>query len=150
MRVRTIALAGIFLTPGPALAQMLQTHGSNILVMECNPHLHTAAEVHPWIDPYGNWHHSPTYFPSWDAFLAITFKNEADRAATEIDFGLVSGGSLIAVAKDVGRFSPGAKIDHEFVVSREIFPLAATPNCAVLRVKYADGSIWQNPIPPEP
>jgi hypothetical protein len=32
----------------------------------------------------------------------------------------------------------------------KIFPLSGTPSCAVLRVKYADGSVWQNPLSPEP
>lgn len=149
MRLFTLVLATALLAPIGASAQMLQTHGSNILVMECNPHRHTAAQAHPWIDPYGYWHYGLSNFPSWDAFLTIGYKNEAALPATEIDFGLVAGGSLIAVAKDVGTFSPGVQIDHEFVVSGEIFPVVSVPYCAVLRVKYADGSIWQNPLPPE-
>jgi len=134
------------LLPCTAPAQELQTPGSKILVMECNPHRHSVGQAHPWIDPYGNWHYSPAAFPYWDAFLAITYENRAPLVATEIDFGLFASGSLIAVARDVGKFSPNVKIDHEFVVSREIFPLSATPSCAVFRVKYADGSVWQNPL----
>ena len=148
MRVLAVVLGAALLLPGVASGQTLQTRGSKILVMECNPHRHTAAEAHPWIDPYGYWHYSPTYFPSWDAFLTISYKNKAELVAKEIDFGLVAGGSLIAVTKDVGKFSPGVTIDHEFVVSREIFPLRSIPYCAVLRVKYADGSVWENPTPP--
>jgi hypothetical protein len=90
-------------------------------------------------------------FPSWDAFLGVSYTNQASIAATEVDFGLVARGTLVAVAKDVGSFAPDAQINHEFVVSREIFPLhTAAPYCAVLRVKYADGSVWHNAHAPEP
>jgi len=75
--------------------------------------------------------------------------NQSKLAATEVDFGLVVRQSLVATATDKGTFSTGAKIQHEFVISREVFPIGATfPYCAVLRVKYADGSEWRNPAPP--
>ena len=152
MKLSSIVAAVILAAlPAAVPAQELQTPGSRILVMECNPHRHTAAEAHSWIDPYGVWHYVPGPFPYWDAFLGVVYQNKASLAATEVDFGLVSRGSLIAVAKDVGTFSPDVKIDHEFVVSREIFPIGTNlPYCAVLRVKYADGSVWENPTPPEP
>ncbi len=150
MNLAKAALAIAVLVPVPAGAQIVQTPGSKILVMECNPHRHAASQSHPWIDPYGYWHNNPAYFPSWDAFLAIVYKNQSSLVATEVDFGLVARGSLVAVTKDVGKFSPDVTIDHEFVVSREVFPLDGVPYCAVLRVKYSDGSTWQNPIPPLP
>ncbi|HEU5481136.1 MAG TPA: hypothetical protein VFU90_14930 [Candidatus Tumulicola sp.] len=150
MKLLPVVLTAALLAPGAAAAQQPQTGGSKILVTECNPHEHTAAEAHPWIDPYGNPHYTTTNFPAWDAFLTIGYKNQAPSAATEVDFGLTLRGSLVAVAKDVGTFSPGVAIDHEFVVSREIFPLDGMPYCTVLRVKYADGTVWQNPSPPEP
>lgn len=142
----------MLLAPAPAAAQEpFQTPGSQIAIAQCYPHLHTAAEAHPWIDPYGFWHYGPTGFPSWDGFLAVTYTNQAKVAATEVDFGLVARGSLVALAKDVGSFAPGVSIDHEFVISREVFPLGtALPICAVMRVKYADGSEWVNPSPPQP
>lgn len=131
--------------------QMPQTPGSNVLVTECDAHQHTVAQAHPWIDPYGYWHYGLSDFPYYDGFLAISYENRAPLAASEIDFGLVARGSLVAVAKDVGTFAPGAAIDHEFVVGGSIFPLGtALPYCAVMRVKYADGSEWINPTPPEP
>lgn len=144
----SVGIAAAFAIAGVASAQIVQSPSAKILITSCTPHVHGEGQPHPWIDPCGNWHYAPTRFPYWDAFLAITYQNESSVAATEIDFGLVAGDALVAVAKDVGKFSPGVMIDHEFVVSREIFPLGASPRCAVLRVKYADGSVWQNPIPP--
>lgn len=137
---------------GVGFAQTLkQTPGSQISVSQCNPHQHTAGTSHPWIDPYGVWHPATAgSFPYTEGFLGITYVNNAPKAAKEVVFGLVSRGSLIAIANDIGTFSPGVTIDHEFDVSPEIFPIGTSfPYCAVLRVKYADGTEWYNPKPPE-
>jgi hypothetical protein len=127
-----------------------QTPGSKIFVTECNPHRHNPTQAHPWTDPYGV-SHTQGNFPSWDAFLTISYQNQSPVTATEVAFGLVNRGSLVAVAKDIGEFSTDVSIDHEFVVSSEIFPLGNNPPyCVVLWVKYVDGSVWVNPHPPEP
>jgi hypothetical protein len=145
------ALAAFALAALPASAQGLQqTPGSRITITQCNPHRHRVSGAHPWIDPYGVYH-GPENFPYTEGFLAVTYTNDAPKAAKEIDFGLVARGSLIAVTKDVGTFTNGATIAHEFSVDPEIFPVGtAFPYCAVLRVQYADGSIWNNPNPPAP
>jgi len=125
-----------------------QTPGSNIVILNCNPHEHGPGASHPWIDPYGNWHYRGA-FPYDEGFLGVDYRNDAKTSASEIDFGLVARGSLVAIAKDVGMFSTGTEINHEFVISREVFPIGTSfPYCAVLRVKYSDGSEWRNPNPP--
>lgn len=102
------------------------------------------------VDPYGVYH-GITDFPYQVGFLAITYTNDAPVAAKEIQFGLVSRGTLIAVTKDVGTFSNGVKIDHEFSLDPEVFPIGtALPYCAVLSITYADGTQWRNPNPPSP
>ena len=148
MKRLTLALAIMFFPLAGAAQGTPQTPGSQILVSQCHPHIHAAGETHPFVDPYGVWHYTfgTKPFPSSDAFLAITYRNQAPTAAKEIDFGLVSRGSLIAVAKDIGTFSPGAKIAHEFVVSRAIFPIGPS-FCEVLHVKYTNGSSWSNTHP---
>lgn len=122
---------------------------SKIEITQCDVHVHGAHQSHPWIDPYGYWHYDPATFPSWDAFLHVEFVNRAPLAAKEIDFAFVSSDALVAVAKDVGTFSTGVTIDHEFVVTREVMPLGGQSRCDVLRVKYEDGSVWTNSLPPE-
>ena len=125
-----------------------QTPGSHIIVLSCYPHQHGSGVTHPWIDPYGRAHY-PGVFPRDEGFLGINYQNDAKVVASEIDFGLVVRGSLVALATDLGTFSPGIEIRHEFVISREVFPIGtAFPYCAVLRVKYNDGSEWHNPNPP--
>ncbi len=147
----TAALIALALSPlGAQTPALQQTPGSQIAVTSCDAHRHDISQRHGWIDPYGIYHPAAMDFPYEDAFLAITYKNTAQVAATEIDFGLVARSSLVAVAKDVGTFSTGAVIDHEFSISRQVLPLGtAFPYCAVLRVKYADGRVWTNPNPPE-
>jgi hypothetical protein len=130
-------------------AATMQTPHSHILVSSCSAHRHNSmTQAHPWIDPYGIWHNSST-FRLTDGFLAVDYTNEAAIPATEIDFGLVARGYMVATANDVGTFSPGIAIRHEFAVSQELFPLGTgILACVVLRVKYADGSVWHNPEPP--
>lgn len=151
LRAASVLGAMCALAAMPALAQEpQQTSGSQISVTQCYPHRHRVGTAHPWIDPYGAYHNTVN-FPYAVGFLGVTYVNDARKTAKEVDFGLVSRGSLIAVTKDVGRFSPGVKIDHEFSVDPEIFPIGtAFPYCAVLRVEYADGSVWNNPHPPAP
>ena len=140
-----------FIAVAASAQDVRQTPGSNVTVQECSPHRHTAGYPgHPWIDPYGNIHGREN-FPYTVGFLAVAYMNDARKPASEIDFGLVSRGSLIALAKDVGTFSPGARISHEFSLDPEVFPIGTQfPYCAVLRVKYADGTEWRNPDPPQP
>jgi hypothetical protein len=138
---------------GVAYAQTLkQTPGSQISVTQCYPHQHQpgVGAPHPWIDPYGILHTNVNTFPYAEGFLAITYANQASKPATEVDFGLVSRGYLIAVVNDAGTFSPNVPIAHEFDVSPEIFPIGTSlPYCAVMRVKYANGTEWHNPNPPQ-
>lgn len=148
---RLFIVCALFIAVPAAAQDLRQTPGSQITVTQCNPHRHQAGSPgHPWIDPYGIYH-GVDHFPYDVGFLGIAYTNDAAKTATEIDFGLVSRGSLIALTKDVGTFSTGAKIDHEFSLDPEVFPIGtAFPYCAVLRVKYADGTEWRNLRPPAP
>ena len=154
-RIFTLAALAIALaaSTGASYAQSLkQTPGSQISVTQCYPHRHQpgVGAPHPWIDPYGILHSNVNTFPYAEGFLAITYANQAAKPATEVDFGLVARGSLIAVVNDAGTFSPNVAIAHEFSVSPEIFPIGTSlPYCAVMRVKYADGTEWRNPSPPQ-
>lgn len=136
----TVLIGAAIVTPAAA-QNLQQTPGSNITVAQCYPHRHRAGiGAHPWIDPYGIYHNAAG-FPYTEGFLEVTYTNNARVPARETDFGLVSRDWMIAVAKDAGTFAPGARIDHEFSLDPEIFPIGtALPYCAVLRAKYADGT----------
>lgn len=143
-----LLFAGSASAQTPAPQDLTQTPGSNVAVTECYPHQHVMGEPgHPWIDPYGALH-AAAHFPYSEGFLAITYSNNAAIPATEVDFGLASRGALIAFARDLGTFTPGAAISHEFSVDPKIFPLhKSLPYCVVLRVKYSNGTEWDNPNP---
>jgi hypothetical protein len=143
------ALLSAALLPCAAGAQELkQTPNSRVNVTQCYPHMHAPGTAHPWIDPYG-YYHTVTNFPYDVGFIDIGYTNTAPVAAHEVEFGLVARNALIAIANDVGTFAPGAKIEHEFSLDPQVFPLGTQfPYCAILRVKYADGTEWRNPNPP--
>lgn len=97
-----------------------------------------------WYDVYGVRYVQPV--GSGNAHLGIDYVNVTNRAMSSIEFGLLSRGSLVAEVKDVGTFSPGAEIKHEFGISTNVFPLGTgLPVCVPLRITFADGTKWRNP-----
>lgn len=107
---------------------------------QCDPHPYNNATSSEFrVTPYKTGHR---------AILAMRYQNEADVPATAVVFGLVSGGKLLGLGEDDGRFARDAVIDHVVFLSQQIFPLGLQTHCVVLRVKYANGMAWFNPEPP--
>lgn len=71
--------------------------------------------------------------------VTISFVNRADLPIRSVVFAVRSGNyrSLIV---DKGTFSPGARITHTFLRSRE---LGFGSTVKVVKVTFADGSIWR-------
>jgi hypothetical protein len=131
----------------PAHAEEQQTPGSGIHVQTCRAQKGRPAYTDTYTDSEGKIR--TRRVDEEDSHLKIYYRNTAAVAAREVDFGLVARNELVDTVKDVGTFSPGILIEHKFKVSRDIFPLrTALPYCAVLRVHYADGRVWNNPNPP--
>jgi len=104
-----------------------------------------------WVDPYGFRYYQPRLVaPAATApTLGINYVNTASQTAKAIDFGLVARGHLIAEVRDVGTFTTGAPIQHEFGLSRNVFPIGtALPRCVPLLVEFQNGSVWKNPNRP--
>jgi hypothetical protein len=80
--------------------------------------------------------------------LTLGYQNQAPIAATEVAFGLVSGGKLVTWTEDTGRFTTGATINHDAVMLYQSIPERAETHCVVLGVRYANGVVWRNPAPP--
>jgi hypothetical protein len=78
--------------------------------------------------------------------LHITFSDAAQKAATEIKFRITLANQQ-EVVQDVGTFSPGASVDHTFDVFHHYRAGASMPqpSCAVIFVKFADGTEWSAP-----
>jgi hypothetical protein len=78
--------------------------------------------------------------------LGIDYFNATGIVMKDIEFGLVSGGVMLAEVRDVGTFSPTAEIKHEFGLNPGVFPMrTGMARCVPLKITFADGSKWTNP-----
>jgi hypothetical protein len=79
--------------------------------------------------------------------IAIEFVNESSQTATLVNFAVDSGGERFVI-RDVGTFSPGTSIKHQYrngFGQAFILPAFIAPNvsCHVASVKFADGTVWR-------
>ncbi len=146
----------------PAFAQTTPVHHP-VKVSTCQPRQNATAygpawtpayyPVGPyyWNDVYGYRYWQRPYVQS-NPTLGIDYTNTTNKVMKQIEFGLVANGRLVEEVKDVGTFSPGVEIKHEFGISPNVFPLqTGLPRCVPLRVTFADGTKWRNKhLPPNP
>jgi hypothetical protein len=93
--------------------------------------------------------------------MSIKFVNESKVVAKLVNFAVESNGSHFVI-RDVGTFSPGISIDHQFNNGSGqafLLPSFIAPNvtCRVASVEFADGTVWRRgqtaalePPPPSP
>ena len=151
--------------PSPATLHMTAPvpHASQLVkVSTCNPKLNVMQSggfvgYAPgfyrggyWGDVYGSAYYEPPVTTT-DPQLAIDYVNVSHKPMSEIEFGLVANGILLAEVRDVGTFSPGAEIKHKFGISANVFPIrTGLPQCVPLHISFADGTKWRNPnLPPK-
>ena len=81
----------------------------------------------------------PAPYSEWGgpAIVAVSFVNHGTIPATDVLFD-VRGEDGISKIDDVGTFSPGVQIHHEF----RSFTFPTNPTVRVAAVRYADGSMW--------
>ncbi len=147
------------LCSAPALSVMVHTPHP-IKVNKCNPQRGTYTQTgfvpayYPMgVGPYWGWPsvygYGYRYYQSpvaGNPTLAIDYVNATETVMKDVEFGLVVRGTLVAEVRDVGTFSPGAEIKHEFGISRNVFPIQTSfPECVPLKITFADGSKWKNP-----
>jgi hypothetical protein len=72
--------------------------------------------------------------------LRISFVNRANLPATDVAF-LVQDGGRRAIVHDVGTFSPGISIMHQFVN----WNFSSSASVTVSSIRYADGSVAMLP-----
>ena len=86
------------------------------------------------------------YDPGTPPELRITFVNTSGNAAKIVDFGLLAKGHIVAIVRDVGTFSQGAKIEHAFGLDPNVFPLGTSLyECIPLHITYHNGATWDHP-----
>ena len=146
--------AALFTVTAPAGAQLLP---EPIHVSKCAPE-QGAVAVAPgfvrgyypagpyyWRDVYGYRYLQPAMSTS-SPTLKIDYRNVTSKPISEIQFGLVARGDLIAEVRDVGTFSPNIEIRHEFGLNPNVFPIGTgLPRCVPLHVQFADGTTWRSP-----
>jgi hypothetical protein len=153
--VGAVALT-VALAPGAAYALSSQvTHP--VRVTSCNPEkneyvsggympaYYPGGAYWGWPSVYGyNYYQYPVHNQS--PTLGIDYSNATQAVMTDIEFGLVANGRLVAEVRDVGTFSPGAEIKHKFGLNPNVFPLQTSfAKCVPLHIKFADGTKWRNP-----
>lgn len=128
-----------------------------IAVSKCTPNRNTymATGYTPAYYPGGPYWGWPAVYPGYTYYqypvqgeptLAIDYHNDTTVVMKTVEFGLLARGDLIAEVRDVGTFSPGAEIRHEFGLNPSIFPLSTSVvKCVPLKIEFADGSVWKNP-----
>jgi len=147
--------------PGAAQTSAPTPASSLIHVSHCNPSLNVSQSggfyrgYTPgfyrggfWGDPYGVRYYQPPVTTT-NPQLAIDYKNISPKTMHEIEFGLIANRNLVAEVRDVGTFSTGAEIKHKFGISPNVFPIhTGLPQCVALRITFADGTKWRNPLLP--
>ena len=140
----------------PRLLGLAVHQSSNIKVSRCDPQqgntFVSSAYVpgyypvgrYYWTDVYGRRFYQPAVTRT-NPELSIDYTNEGAKVATQIEFGLVARGHLVAEVRDVGTFSPGAEIKHRFGLSPNVFPIGTgLAQCVPLRITYQDGTKWRS------
>jgi hypothetical protein len=165
MRYIGLVLAfGFLVCSAPAAAQerhMIFTH-KLFHISRCDAQLHAMtsypayvpgyypyARPYYWADPYGYGFYQPPVTTT-SPTMYVDFKNITDQTMTTVVWGLVANGRLVAEAKDVGKFSPGAEIQHKYAISENVFPLqTGLPQCIALAVTFEGGKHVRNPNLPQ-
>jgi hypothetical protein len=71
----------------------------------------------------------------------IAFANARSIPATEVVFAVEANGALLERYDDVGSFTTGVTIVHDFPYN----DLSTSPRVAVVKAVFADGTVWYNP-----
>ena len=141
------------------IASHAATTSSPVRVASCEPRSHpfdqqagyTVAMPPPGgensgSDVYGHPFQRPPNVTRETPVLAISYTNQTQKPIKQIDFALVSNGTLVEEVRDVGTFAPGVQIKHEFGLKS--LP-SGTSKCIPLQASFADGTTWKNPKLPK-
>jgi hypothetical protein len=145
-----LVIAFIAWAPVDADAQgAINTGGAPVTIGSCGPILEpTAYATEPpsfMGIPIGS-------LTQTSAGMAISFVNASNKVATLVNFAVDSNGNHFVI-RDVGTFSPGVTINHEYRNGGGqafILPAFISPrvSCRVSSVEFADGTSWRKGQPP--
>jgi hypothetical protein len=81
-----------------------------------------------------------TSFSDW----RVSYQNSSSKPITAADFALVMHGRIDAAARDLHNLRPGDGNTAHFPLDGD--DKVYHPQCIPLRVNYADGTVWYNPL----
>jgi hypothetical protein len=119
------------------IAAMGGISGSNTAYSSAAPVKVAACDVQNSYDNVGS-PQAPIAIPG-PSILSIRFANTAPKAASMVTFAVSDDLGNSYEIKDVGTFSTGVTINHEFESPAD----AADAKCTVQSVMFEDGSAWK-------
>jgi hypothetical protein len=113
-----------------------------------------AAQPPVRVDSCSLWYRDINYGRRSETFttvgpLNITFTNESSHVVDGIQFAIALPQGVTTI-NDAGKFSPGVPITHQYGnLNGKQWPYQAKaqPECSVVSVKFADGSVWPATTP---
>lgn len=112
-----------------------------VTVSDCSILQYVPIERHPFWRPFGPYPYGSVYTDG----IRIAYVDRAAKTATRVAFLVNYRGDVQRII-DIGTFSPGVTIDHQFGQFTGDAWLGPKPNvCRVVAVRYADGSFWHAP-----
>ena len=139
------AIAAQFSGPNPIrIDKCVPESGAASSTPHYVPGYYPAGPDYSWRDVYKRRVYQPPAADSKPALL-VAFVNTSPVAIANIEFGLVSRGTLIAQVRDVGSFLPGVESKRRYGVAGKAPAIDGIPRCIALHVKWKNGTVWTNP-----
>lgn len=140
--MRILVLTAIFAMVCAAFAIAQTT--SPVTINSCGPKL----------DSDSNQNASGVTLSSKSEGIRIEFTNESSKTANLVNFAVDSNGEQFVI-RDVGMFSPGVSIKHNYRNGEGqsfVLPQFIAPNikCRVSSVRFTDGSVWERGVSRQP
>ena len=83
--------------------------------------------------------------PPGRAVINVMYRNDGSRTVAEVRTAMLVDGAPLWVYHDVATTSPGTTVHRRAEIPYKYFPLEAQPTCAIVHVRYADGTTWTSP-----
>ncbi|MHB8147219.1 MAG: hypothetical protein ACYDGM_08190 [Vulcanimicrobiaceae bacterium] len=83
----------------------------------------------------------------------MEYQNVSSKRIVRIEWGFSVNEKIVARVAETRALAPQATAEHHYPLAYDIFPqgqLLGDTKCRVLRVKFADGTLWTGPRPAMP
>ena len=94
--------------------------------------------------------HMPSATSRGTSTIDIEYKNLSSKRIVRVEWGFAVDGKIVARAIDTSALAPHGSVEHYYPLAYDIFPqgrMLGNTKCHVLRVKFADGTLWDGAHP---